>query len=282
MTLSVALAIYNEEKNITSCLDSFYDFADEIIIVDGTSTDNTVEVIKKYDRDHKIKIHVTTNPLMFHINKQKALDRCTKDWILQMDADEHVSKELNEEIIDLLKPLGGESEGLPSGVKTSIGRKTSQDPQKQSVVGYWIPRLNYFLGHPLRKGGQYPDYTLRFYKNGVAHLPCKTVHEQAEVKGEVGFLKSNLIHYPFPSFSFYLNKWDRYSTQEAELLYKKGVRPGFTNFMKYFVVKPKVWFLMTYFRHKGFQDGFAGFVFSLFSAIQNWATYIKLVELSHS
>jgi glycosyltransferase involved in cell wall biosynthesis len=258
MTLSVALAVHNEEKNLPSCLDSFYDFADEIVIVDGESTDNTIKVIKKYDKKKKITILQTTNPLMFHINKQKALDKCTKDWILQMDADEHVSKELKNEILTILKE------------------------ENNIFDGYWIPRLNYFLGSPLRKGGQYPDYTLRFYKNGVAHLPCKTVHEQAEVKGEVGYLKSNLIHYPFPNFAFYLNKWDRYSTQEAELLHKKGIKPSTKMFISYFIIKPKIWFLKTYFRHKGFQDGFAGFVFSLFSAIQNWATYIKLVELNHS
>ena len=83
-TLSVVLATYNEEKNLASCLDSVKDIADEIIIVDGTSKDKTVEIAKKY----KAKVKVTTNPTNFHINKQKAIDMATKDWILQLDADE--------------------------------------------------------------------------------------------------------------------------------------------------------------------------------------------------
>src|SRR5689334_5974905 len=135
MTLSAALAIHNEEKNIVSCLKSFYDFVDEIVIVDGESTDKTVELIKKFDTEKKIKIVEFPNPVMFHINKQRAIDRCTKDWILQMDADEHVSKELKEEIIHLIK-------------NDASATKYSERGNSE-INGYWIPRLNYFLGHPL-------------------------------------------------------------------------------------------------------------------------------------
>ena len=96
--LSIALATYNEEENLARCLDSIKDIADEIIIVDGTSIDKTVEIAKKY----KAKVTVTTNPKNFHINKQKAIDQATGDWILQLDADETISPELKEEIKEII------------------------------------------------------------------------------------------------------------------------------------------------------------------------------------
>lgn len=92
--ISVTLATFNEEKNIAKCLDSVKDLADEIVIVDGTSRDRTVEIAKKY----KAKVIVRENPKIFHINKQIANDHATMDWILQMDADEKITPELTKEI----------------------------------------------------------------------------------------------------------------------------------------------------------------------------------------
>src|SRR5581483_9317713 len=124
VTVSVVLATFNEEKNLPDCLESVKNFADEIIVVDGTSTDKTVEIAKNY----KAKVLVTTNPPIFHINKQKAIDMATKDWILQLDADERVTPALAKEIEQII----------------------NGDEEKN---GYWIPRKNWFLGRFLMKGG---------------------------------------------------------------------------------------------------------------------------------
>ena len=95
MTISVAIATFNEEKNIARTLYSVYDWVNEIVIVDGGSTDNTIDVVKNIENERgkgpKVKIIRTTNPKIFHINKQKALDACSGNWILQLDADEVVS-----------------------------------------------------------------------------------------------------------------------------------------------------------------------------------------------
>src|SRR5260370_34406673 len=96
--LTVALATYNEEKNLQACLDSVKDIADEIIVVDGSSTDKTVEIAKRFNA----KIKVTDNPPIFHINKQKAIDMATKEWVLQLDADELVTPELADEIKNVI------------------------------------------------------------------------------------------------------------------------------------------------------------------------------------
>jgi hypothetical protein len=78
--------------------------------------------------------------------------------------------------------------------------------------------------------------------------------------------------------SSYIQKWDRYCTLEATALRESGTKPSLRIFIKFFLIKPKWWFLKTYFRHSGFKDGFAGFVFSLFSSLRFWLIYIKLYE----
>lgn len=128
------------------------------------------------------------------------------------------------------------------------------------------------------KGGQYPDYTLRLYKRGKGRLPQKDVHEQAEVKGEVGYLKSPLIHMADPSFSHYLKKYRRYTDLIAKNLRENRVGKNPLVFGKYTVLLPAWWFLTTYIRHKGFMDSWQGFVFSFFSALRFPISYIKYIE----
>ncbi|MDO8659089.1 MAG: glycosyltransferase family 2 protein [Candidatus Parcubacteria bacterium] len=250
--LSVVLATFNEEKNLPACLDSVKDLADEIIVVDGSSTDKTAEIAKKYGA----RIKITTNKPNFHINKQMAIDMATGDWILQLDADERVTSELVQEI------------------KEKIGN---------SANGYWIPRKNWFLGKFLMKGGQYPDYTLRLYRNGKGHLPQVHVHEQAEVVGRVEYLKHALLHYPYINFASYIVKWNRYNALLATQIKESSENKNFL--MKviygvgYLIVKPGHWFLTTYIRHKGFMDLWSGFVFSLFSSLRFPVAYFKYLKI---
>src|SRR5579859_492717 len=96
--LSVVLAVFNEEKNLEACLSSIKDIAAEIVIVDGSSTDQTVAIAKKFNA----RILITDNPPIFHINKQKAIDMAKNEWILQLDADERVSPQLAKEIIKII------------------------------------------------------------------------------------------------------------------------------------------------------------------------------------
>ncbi len=255
-TLSVALATYNEEENLAACLDTVKDFADEIVVVDGTSKDRTVEIAKRYNA----KVIIRENPKIFHINKQIAIDHCSSDWILQLDADEHISESLKKEIKQVLHEEG-------------------------EFNGYWIPRKNYFLGRFLVKGGQYPDYTVRFYKKGKGRLPQKDVHEQAEIDGKIGYLKTPLLHYPYKDFQFYLTKWNRYNniiaTQLGQELKEKGIFTKIFFIFSYLLIKPVHWFLLTYIRHKGFVDSWQGFVFCLFSALRfpfACLKYLKLIK----
>jgi len=252
--LSVVYATYNEEKNIARSLERIQEIADEIIVVDGSSSDKTQEIARKFGA----KVINTTNKPIFHINKQMAMDAAQYPWVLQMDADEVVDDEMIADISRILM---------------------IEDPSSVDA-GYWLRRKNWFLNRFLTKGGQYPDPVIRFYQNGKARLPMKTVHEQMEVYGSVGWLEGHLLHYNSPTFSDYLRKANTYTTLTAAELYDNGVRPSFWNALYYMIWKPKVTFLLLYLRHKGIFDGFSGFVFALFSGIHFILAYIKLWELT--
>ncbi len=255
--ISVVLATFNEEENIERCLLAVKDLADEIVIVDGTSKDRTVQIAKSLGA----RVIVTTNKPNFHINKQMGIDAARGDWILQLDADEVVGSELESEIKEIVE----------------------SNPEEN---GYWMPRKNFFLGRFLMKGGQYPDYTIRFYRNGKGRLPQKDVHEQAEVDGKTGYLKSALLHYPYKDFAFYVNKWNRYNKLFAEQIReemkdKNKIDKIFRGF-GYLVLRPLHWLFTTYLRHKGFYDSWQGFVFSAMSALRFPASYIMYLRRKDS
>jgi glycosyltransferase involved in cell wall biosynthesis len=249
MKLSVALAVHNEESTIVDCLQSVGQLADEIVVVDGSSTDNTVVLAEKFTG----KIIKTDNPAMFHINKQKALEVCTGEWILQLDADEIVTQELKAEILQVI--------------------------QKSENNGYYIPRKNIFWGHFMKKGGQYPDYVMRLVRNGKARFPCKNVHEQISVDGNIGYLKKTLLHYSYRTSRDYWKKADRYTTLTAHKMKSDGVLVNTVSWIRYMILKPIETFFSLFIRHKGFMDGLYGFVFACWSAQHFSIAYKKYCKM---
>ena len=249
--LSVAIAVFNEEKNLEECLASVAAFADEIIVVDGGSSDATVSIARKFT-SHIIE---TDNPAMFHINKQKALDACSGSWILQLDADERVTPALKNEILEVIS----------SGTS--------------DINGYFIPRRNYFWGHFMQKGGQYPDYVMRLMKRGKAHFPAKSVHEQIEVIGKPGYLTQPMEHISYRTRQEYWKKADAYTTLAAYEMKKDGVRNNVWTWFIYNIIKPKITFISLFIRHKGFMDGWYGLVFAYFSALHFPIAYKKYSAL---
>lgn len=260
MSLSVALATYNEEKNITDCLKSVANIADEIIIVDGQSQDKTAHIAKSF----RAKVISVPNNPQFHVNKQIAIDNCQSDWILQLDADERLSPELAKEIkkIASSKPLSSEENG------------------------YYLPRRNYFLGKFLTKGGAYPDPVIRLFRKGKARfdrnkiidngITTANVHAQLVIDGKIGTLKHDLIHYGDISISSYFKRFNRYTSLEAENLVSLNKKVCFLN---YFVWLPIYWFFKRFIRHKGFVDGYQGFLFALFSCLHYPMIWIKCKEI---
>jgi len=251
MKLSVVLATYNEENNLARCLNSVKNIADEIIVVDGESSDKTVNIAKQFGA----KVIKTTNKPMFHTNKQMAINAATKDWILQLDADEVVDKQL----------------------KKSIEKIITKDDQHSA---FYLKRKNFFLGRLLTKGGQYPDSVIRFFKKGKARLPQKSVHEQMKVTGSIGTLNGHLLHFTAPTFSRYLTNANRYTSLTAQELKQKHLPINLINTFNFIIIKPLTMFISLYIRHKGFIDGFPGFVFALFSGLHHPIAYMKYWELN--
>ncbi len=249
--ISVALATHNEEKNLEKCLIAEKSWVDEIIVADGESTDQTVEIAKKFGA----KIISTTNKANFHINKQLAMNQTTGDLVLQLDADEVVDAELATFIQHI-------------------------DQKIDNPAAWWIRRKNFFMGRFLQKGGQYPDPVIRLYRKGRAHLPQKDVHEQMAVDGEVGWAEGHLLHYSNPTFADYMRKFNTYTSFKAHQLYERETPITFFSSLQYLFWKPLVTFVSLFFIHKAFvTDGVPGFVFAVFSGLHHSFSYLKLWEI---
>lgn len=274
MKISAAIATFNEEDNIGPCLESVVNLVDEIVVVDGSSTDRTVEIAKSFGA----KVEIRPNHPIFHINKQRSFDLTNGDWILYLDADERVSPALAKEIKQIIAMSDQELEQYQLKLKNRRlflrhqmlledrdGRVGDLDGQTNA---FFIPRLNFFLGKYLRYGGVYPDGVIRLFRKGKAYLPCKDVHEQMVVSGKVGWLDHDLYHIDSPTFKRYLDRNSRYIDLIANQLSERKLAKNLVTIIDYNLVKPIDWLLKTLFRHKGILDGWQGIVFSIFSSLR--------------
>ncbi len=247
--ISAALATFNEENNIVDCIKSLKTFADEIVVVDGNSTDRTAELAE----NNGARVIETTNKQMFHINKNLAINNCKNPWIFLIDADERISDELADE----------------------IKKKVSENPKES---GFWVNRRNWFLGGFLTKGGAYPDSVIRLFKKGKSRLPELSVHEQVKIEGTVGRLNNDILHFADPGFARYLMRANRYTDQTSHEINKIDPGIGFFTIVNYMFIKPIRTFSLIYFRNRGYVDGFRGFVWALFSSAHHFYAYVKYWE----
>lgn len=297
-TLSVVLATRNEEDSIGACLDSVRDIADEIIIVDEGSTDKTRQIAKKYGA----KVFKVKHEPIFHKTKQKALDKATGDWILQLDADERATRGLVEEIVEVINSSNEDLSNRilrrperPKGVEGSRDKKIKLFQRHQSliekrdgkigkntgqIVAFFIPRRNYFLGEHLIHAGVYPDANIRLVKKGKARFPAKSVHEQMVITGEVAWLFNDLEHHESPTFERYLERANRYTALTAKEFQNSKTPSNYIYLFYYSFIKPSTTFLKLYVRHLGFLDGMRGFIWSLFSALHFPLAYFKYWQVS--
>ncbi len=282
--LSVVLATRNEEQNIARCLGAIANIADEIIIVDEHSTDKTREIAKKYGA----KVFLEEHHDIFHITKQKALDKASGEWVLQLDADEVVTPELAAEI---KKIISAEASTLASleisdNKKARLFKKHQESVFKRDgtasntdgeVNGFFIARENIFLGKPLIHAGVYPDGVVRLVRNGYASFPQKSVHEQISVKGQIKWLENDLEHYDSPTFFRYIERANRYTDLTAAEMQKINVSKNTFSFIKYAIFKPIQIFASLYLFHRGFLDGPPGFIWSVFSGLHFPLAYFKYI-----
>lgn len=245
-TLSVVISAHNEEKNIAECIKSVKTFADEIIVVDNSSTDKTSEAAQKAGA----KIFKQKNdPTKIDLLKNFGFAQTTSDWILSLDADERVTPELAMEITRALK-----------------------DPLEN--VGFYIPRKNITFGKWIEHTGWYPDYQLRLFKKGVGKFEKSKVHEPIVVAGKLGKLKQDIYHQNYQTVNQFIQRLVVYTDSEAKALATSGKNLTYLDAIK----MPFDEFLRRFFTQEGYKDGLHGLVLSLFMAFYHLVIFAKVWE----
>ena len=242
--LSVTIITLNEEANIRGCLESIK-WADEILVTDSGSKDDTINICKEYG----VRFFIDE----WHgFGKQKNLiaRRAINNWILNIDADERITPELRKEIEVVL--------------------------DNGNYDGYYIPRKNFFGERWIRHCGWYPDYNLRLYRKDKGCFNERSVHEAVKVNGKTWHLKTPLEHYTYRDISDYLKRMDRYSTLSAEEMFKEGRKTGYFNIF----FRTVFTFLKMFFLKKGFLEGYRGFILSGLYSSYTFSKYAKLWEIS--
>ena len=246
MKLSATVITRNEEKNIAACLDSLL-FADEIIVVDSGSSDRTEEICRSYP---KVRFYCNAWP-GYGQQKNIAARYAENDWIINVDADERISPELQKSICSV------------DSNSFSVGR---------------IARENYFGKRWIRHCGWYPDYTHRLYDRRRCSFSERLVHETLEHDNRVVTLQGNLKHFTYTDISDYLRRMDTYSSLSAQELFHSGKAGGPWSLL----FKPVATFIKMYVIRKGFLEGFFGLVLSLLYAQYTFCKYAKLAELNRN
>lgn len=246
-SLSVIVITKNEARNIHACLQSVL-FADQIVVLDSGSTDNT----QKLARDLGAEVAENCDWQGFGVQKNRALDLARGDWVLSIDADERVTPALGAEIVRV------------------VGEPTHDV--------YSIPRLSSYCGQYMRHSGWNPDQVTRLFRRGAAVFSNDLVHERILTSRSVGGLKSSLLHESFVSFEAVLDKANRYSTAGAEVLYARGKSSSVSK-----AIAHGVWaFFRTYVLRRGFLDGKMGLLLAISNAEGTYYRYLKLWLLARS
>lgn len=240
--LTAIIPTGNENHNIEGVLESV-SFADEVIVVDSFSTDNTVELAKKYNpkiiqREYEYSAS----------QKNWAIPQAENEWILLVDADERVTPQLKKEIQEVLK-----------------------NPP-EDIVGYWIYRNNHFMGEKVHYSGWRNDKVIRLFRKSKCRYQDKYVHAEIIANGKVGKLKNRFYHNTYISLDKYVEKKNRYATWQAKDYDKKiGKITAY-----HVVLKPFYGFCKHYFLQSGFRDGMVGFTISYLQAYAIFMRYAKL------
>jgi glycosyltransferase involved in cell wall biosynthesis len=242
--ISVIVITKDEEKNISDCLKSV-EWADEIIVVDAESTDRTIELAKKYTDKIFIRKWEGYVP-----QKKYALSLASNEWVLSVDADERITTELKNEILN-----------ISSG----------------TFDGYKIRRKNFLLNKEITSCGWGNDYQLRLFKKEKTNLTERLVHEGFTVDGKIGMLKNPMLHYTFSSFTDYFNKINYYTSLKAEELFKQKRKINGWTIFSHTVSA----FFLFFINKRGFRDGVRGLIISLLHSVSTMLNYIKLWELQN-
>ncbi len=272
VNLSVVIITFNEEANIGRTLESVQplvaDGKGEIIVVDSGSTDHTVKIAKSFGA--KVFVEEWKG---FAAQKNSAIDKAQGDWILSLDADEEVERDLEQ----LIRFVTSETKPHPKQeLLTAMGATIPSG----DASGYWMRRRNKFLGRWIEHGGFWPDPKLRLFRRSAGRFESRLVHEDVHIEGMTSrLLDGALIHHSYPTLSDYIEHMNRYSSLGAEMVVaKEPVRFSFMNI----VLRPMFTFIYNYFFRLGFLDGREGLLLHLYHAVYVSWKYAKAWELSRN
>lgn len=245
-TISCAIVVFNEERNIRECLDSVR-WMDEIVAVDAYSTDQTLEICRSFtDR-------VFQRPWRgFGDQKNFAIDRTTSDWVFILDADERVGASLRAEIEAIL---------------------AASDPDRP--VAYSLARKNYYYGRWIRRAGCYPDYQLRLFRRGIGRLDDAEPHNKFVFQGKAAYLANPLDHYTERTIADHFRKFNNFTTLAAQERAKTKRSVHWTDLL----FRPLFTFWKYYVRRQGFREGMHGLIICGFASMYTFVKYAKLWEL---
>ena len=242
--LSAVLITLNAADQLEPCLQSL-DFADEIIVVDTGSSDATVELARRY----RAKV-IHQDWLGFGRQKQFAVSQASHDWVLCVDADERISPSLKQSILQAMtRPV---------------------------ATAFRMPRSNKFMGRFLKHGEGYPDWSLRLFDRRQARWSDDAVHEKVLYQSSIGTLAGDLLHESGEDIAVYLQKQNRYTSLQAEILFQAGKQAGPAKLL----FSPLFRFVRFYLLKRGCLDGLPGLVHILIGCFNSFSKYAKLIELN--
>lgn len=247
LKISATIITLNEEKNLPRSLSSL-GCCDDIVVVDSGSNDKTVTIAREYG------VRVIERPFNSYADQKNFAARVAEnDWILSLDADEVLSEELATEL-SVLKRVGPRADA------------------------YSVPRLAQYMNKWIRHSGWYPDRKIRLYNRSKARWVGEYVHEAVNVRGKIGALKGDLLHFTCQSFSQHMVRIDHYTTLAADEMISKGQRVGFIRLL----ILPLWTFFRTYVLQRGFLDGTEGWIIARMAAFYVFAKYVKVRTISNS
>jgi glycosyltransferase involved in cell wall biosynthesis len=244
--LSAVIITFNEERNIARCIDSLQGVADEILVIDSFSKDKTKEICIS-----KGAVFIE-NPFEGHIQqKNVAIDKASNDWILSLDADETLTPELKNSILEIKKG--------------------------PAFFGYKMNRLTNYCGHWVKHCGWYPDTKVRLIHRDHARWCGVNPHDRLDMNKEekTGFLKGDILHYSYYTKEDHFKQIEYFGNIAAKELFDRG---GKSNWLKVWL-KVIAQFFKSFVLKTGFLDGKTGVLISYRSAYATYRKYVKLMEL---
>jgi glycosyltransferase involved in cell wall biosynthesis len=257
--ITVIIHTYNEEGNIEECIKSAKLLTDDVILIDTESTDKTVPIAKALGiRTYGFKRSFYVEP-----SREFGIEKAGGEWVLILDADERITKELAKEILGALKGLssGGDSSPTKGGIRMTTHFK--------------VPRKNIFAGKKwLQHGGWYPDHQMRLIKKSAFVSWPAVIHATPKINGEMEYLKEPFLHLFHPNLSNMVAKTAIFEEIESELLFKAGVKPKTRTFFRKFLGELN----RRMFLKLGFLDGTPGIIEAIYQAFSKTITYLFVYE----